>query len=219
MNVKGQICQDGIWHELTRVASPQPAGKPLISESHPTHCNSPFFEEICQCLDFRQCLQCKNQKVSKLPYQNPHSDRCLPYLIWLRKCLKRPNFYIEKFSPSTSGLTPSLATLFPSFFSSNGPTIGLCNYVDRVDSKNRNRLSMAFTLKIDKIIDSSAAAYLPKRPGKHSFCVILVMRDSRTQCPVWHAHNFGEAKILEFFLVFFCVISPKSHKMSVFLAF
>jgi len=29
------------------------------------------------------------------------------------------------------------------------------------------------------------------------------MRDSKTQCPVWHAHNFGEAKILEIFFGFF----------------
>jgi len=31
--------------------------------------------------------------------------------------------------------------------------LGFSNYVDRVDSKNRNRQLMAFTLKIDKIID------------------------------------------------------------------
>jgi len=47
MNVKRQICQEGICHELTQVASPQPAGKPLIS--HSAHHNLPFFEEISQC--------------------------------------------------------------------------------------------------------------------------------------------------------------------------
>ena len=76
----------------------QPARKPLIS--HSAHHNSPFFEEISQCLDFRQCLQCKNQNVSKLPFKNLHSDRCLPiYLIRLRKCLNLPNFYIPHSLP------------------------------------------------------------------------------------------------------------------------
>ena len=70
------VKQESIWHELTRVSSPQPARKPLIS--HSAHHNSPFFEEISQCLDFRQWLQRKNQNVSKLPYKNLFSDRCLP---------------------------------------------------------------------------------------------------------------------------------------------
>jgi len=115
MNVKRQICQEGIWHELTQVASPQPAGMPLIS--HSAHHNLPYFEEISQCLDFRQCLQCKDENVSKLPYKiSTQTDVC-PYLIRLRECLNRPNFYIPIWREEESAEFKNMyfAEVFPPF--------------------------------------------------------------------------------------------------------
>ena len=74
-NLKGRICQEGIRHELTRVASPHPARKPLIL--HSKRCNSPFFEEISQCLTLRHVNMARNQNISKCRDKNYHPDPLL----------------------------------------------------------------------------------------------------------------------------------------------
>jgi len=60
-NVKRQICQEGIRHEVTQVAIPQPARKPLLSLWISL---TPFWKEITQCMTFRHDYFIKNQNVS-----------------------------------------------------------------------------------------------------------------------------------------------------------